>query len=77
MFVRDGFLLAGVGAVLGLAAASGLTRMMSSLLFGITALDPVTHAMAAAVIISTAVLASYIPARRTTLVDPVDALRTE
>ena len=77
MFVRHGLLLAGIGAALGLAAAAGLTRLMSSLLFGVTALDPGTYAGVAAILIAAAALASYFPARRATAVDPIDALRAE
>jgi putative ABC transport system permease protein len=77
MFVRHGLLLAGIGATLGLAAAAGLTRLMSSLLFGVTALDPATYAGVAALLIAAAALASYLPARRATAVDPVEALRAE
>ncbi len=77
MFVRQGLLLAGIGAVLGLAAAAGLTRLMSSLLFKTTALDPLTYALVSALLIMAAALASYFPARRATAVDPVEALRTE
>ena len=77
MFVRHGLLLAGVGAALGLVAAAGLTRLMSSMLFGITALDPVTYAVVSTLLIAAAVLASYLPARRAIAVDPVQALRAE
>ena len=77
MFVRQGLLLAGIGAVLGLVAAAGLTRLMSSLLFETTALDPPTYAVVSAFLIVAAALASYVPARRATAVDPVEALRTE
>ncbi len=77
MFVRHGLLLAGIGAVLGLGAACGVTRLMSSLLFGITPLDPATYAMVSMLLIGAAALASYLPARRATAVDPVDALRSE
>jgi predicted permease len=77
MFVRHGLLLAGIGAALGLAAASGVTRLMSSLLFGITALDPATYAVVSALLIAAAALASYLPARRATAVDPVRALRSD
>jgi len=77
MYVRHGVLLAGVGAVVGLAAAAGLTRLMSSLLFGVTALDPATYAAVTAVLIIAAVLASYLPARRAMAIDPVEALRAE
>ena len=77
MFVRHGLLLAGIGALFGLAAAAGLTRLMSSLLFGVGALDPVTYAVVVAILIAAAALASYFPARRATAVDPVQALRAE
>jgi putative ABC transport system permease protein len=77
MFVRQGLLLAVVGAALGLIAAAGLTRLMSSLLFKTAALDPVTYAVVSGVLILAAALASYFPARRATAVDPVEALRTE
>jgi predicted permease len=77
MFVRQGLLLAAVGALLGLVAAAGLTRLMSSLLFKTAALDPITYAAVSAILIAAAALASYFPARRATAVDPVEALRTE
>jgi predicted permease len=77
MFVRHALLLAGVGAALGLVAAVGLTRMMSSLLFGVTALDPLTYAAVSVLLMAAAVLASYLPARRAMAVDPVEALRAE
>lgn len=76
-FVRQGLLLAGVGAALGLASAAGLTRLMSSLLFGVTPLDPLTYAAVSALLIGAAALASYFPARRATVIDPVQALRAE
>jgi predicted permease len=77
MFVRQGLWLAGIGAALGLVAAAGLTRLMSSLLFGVTALDPVTYAAVSALLIVAGVLASYLPARRAIALDPVQALRAE
>lgn len=77
MFVRQGLLLAAVGAGIGLIAAAGLTRLMSSLLFKTAALDPATYAAVSVLLIAAAALASYVPARRTTDVDPVEALRTE
>jgi predicted permease len=77
MFVRQGLLLAGIGAIIGLGAAAGLTRLMSSLLFGVAALDPVTYVGVAAILIAAAALASYLPARRATRVDPLDALRAD
>jgi putative ABC transport system permease protein len=77
MFVRYGLWLAGIGAAVGLVAAAGLTRLMSSLLFGVTGLDPVTYAAVSALLIMAGVLASYLPARRAIAVDPVEALRAE
>jgi ABC-type antimicrobial peptide transport system permease subunit len=76
-YVREGLQLAGVGAALGLLAAAGLTRLMSSLLFGVKALDPLTYAGVSALLICAAVLASYLPARRAVAIDPVQALRAE
>ncbi|MBI4907356.1 MAG: ABC transporter permease [Acidobacteria bacterium] len=77
MFVRYGLSLAGIGVAIGLAAAAGLTRLMSSLLFGISPLDPLTYVAVPVVLVAAAVLASYLPARRAALVDPVDALKAE
>ena len=77
MFVRQGLRLVGIGAALGLVAAAGLTRLMSSLLFGVTALDPVTYTSVSALLIAAGVLASYLPARRAIAVDPIQALRTD
>ena len=77
MFVRYGLWLTGIGAAVGLVAAAGLTRLMSSLLFGVTGLDPSTYASVSALLIVAGVLASYLPARRAIAVDPVQALRAE
>jgi ABC-type antimicrobial peptide transport system permease subunit len=77
MFVRHGLALAGIGIVVGLAAAATLTRLMSTLLFGITPLDPVTYVAVAVVLTTATVLASYVPARRAASVDPVEALTVE
>ncbi|HEX5227034.1 MAG TPA: ABC transporter permease [Bryobacteraceae bacterium] len=77
VFVRQGLLLAGIGAVLGLGAAAGLTRLMSSLLFGVKALDPLTYSAVSVILIVAAMLASYLPARRAIAIDPVEALRAE
>ncbi len=77
LFVCHGLLLAAIGAAFGLAAAVGLTRLMKSLLFGITPLDPATYGAVTVVLVAAATLASYFPARRATRVDPVEALRVE
>ncbi|HEV2424471.1 MAG TPA: hypothetical protein VGZ29_06565 [Terriglobia bacterium] len=70
-------MLAGAGIACGLAAAFALMRLMASLLFKVTAVDPVTYLAASAGLIVTALLASYLPARRTASVDPHEALRLE
>jgi predicted permease len=76
-FMRHGLLLAGIGAAVGLVAAVGLTRLMSSLLFGVSPLDPVTYTAVSALLIAAALLASYLPTRRALAVDLVQALRAE
>ncbi len=77
MFVQRGLVLTGIGAAIGLGAAISLTRLMKSLLFGISPLDPVTYAGVPFVLVTAALLASYLPARRAAAVDPVEALRAE
>jgi putative ABC transport system permease protein len=77
MFVRHGLGLVGAGVVIGLAASAGLTRLMSSLLFGIGPLDPTTYVVVPLVLVITTMLASYLPARRAAGVDPVNALKAE
>ncbi len=77
MFVRSALLLTGVGVAIGLGAATALMRLMRTLLFGISPLDPVTFIAVPVVVVAAAALASYLPARRTTAVDPVVALRAE
>ncbi len=69
--------LVGVGMAVGLAGAAGLTQLMKSLLFGVTALDPVTYAAVCAMLVITAFAAGYLPARRVTRIDPMRALREE
>jgi predicted permease len=77
MVLRQGLELAVVGVVLGLAGAYALTRVMSSLLFNVSATDAMTFALVPVVLIATAALASYLPALRATRVDPIVALRDE
>jgi putative ABC transport system permease protein len=77
LFVRQGALLAVAGIGCGMVAAALLTRSMSSLLFGVSALDPLTYVAVAIALGGTAVLASYLPARRVARVDPAVALRWE
>jgi len=75
--VRRGLILAGIGMTLGLGGAAAVTRLMRSLLFGISPLDPITFAVVPIVLAAAAVLASYLPARRAATVDPVETLRAE
>jgi ABC-type antimicrobial peptide transport system permease subunit len=69
--------MSSVGVLSGLLAAFVATRLLSSLLFGITARDPFTLASAAALLVVTTLLASYLPARRASSVDPIAVLRAE
>lgn len=77
MFIGHGLTLAAIGVICGLAAAAALTRVMSSLLFEVQAIDPFTYGLVSVGLIAAAMLASYVPAVRATNVDPVDALRAE
>jgi putative ABC transport system permease protein len=75
MVLKQGLLLSGIGIAIGLAAAFALTRLMSSMLFGIGPLDLRTFALAPMVFLAVALFASYLPARRATKVSAVEALR--
>jgi predicted permease len=77
LVVRQGMQLAVAGILLGLAGAAGLTRVMDSLLFGVSATDPVTFGAVPALLAAVAFAAIVIPARRATRVDPMVALREE
>jgi predicted permease len=77
MFVGHGVRLAAIGIACGLAAAVALTRVMSSLLFDVRAIDPLTYGAVSLGLVAAAVLASAVPARQAATVDPVDALRAE
>jgi hypothetical protein len=77
MFVRHALALAGIGMVIGLGAAMALTRLMASQLFGVSPLDPPTYVAVAAVLTIAAALASYLPARRASVVNPVEVLKAE
>lgn len=77
MFVRSAMLLTAIGVVIGLGAAAALVRLMKTLLFGISPLDPLTFIVVPLILAAAAALASYLPARRAAGVDPVEALRAE
>jgi predicted permease len=77
MFIRHGLILTGIGAAFGLVAAAIVMRLMSSLLFHVNPVDPVTYAAVTLGLVFTAFIASYLPSRRAATVDPVEALRAE
>ena len=77
MFLRHGLALAATGIVLGIVIAVVLTRVMAAFLFGVGPLDPITYAVVSAVLAAIALLATYLPARRASRVDPIMALRTD
>jgi predicted permease len=77
MFVEHGLRLVGIGVVCGIAAAVALTRLMASLLFEVSPVDPVTYVAVSVVLAGAAWLATYVPARRATGIEPVEALRVE
>jgi predicted permease len=74
-FLRQGLVLTGIGVALGLLASFGLSRVLASLLYGVSATDPVTFSATAALLVGVSLLATWLPARRASRVDPVEALR--
>jgi predicted lysophospholipase L1 biosynthesis ABC-type transport system permease subunit len=77
MVVRDGMRLAGMGVAAGLLLAAAATRLMASLLFDVSPLDPVTFGAMSLVFVAVALVASWLPARRAAMADPKVALRAE
>ncbi len=77
MFVSRGLMLTGVGLIVGLVAAAALMRLMSSLLFGVNPFDPITYAVVVAGLGLVGLVATWLPARRATRIDPMSALRAE
>jgi ABC-type antimicrobial peptide transport system permease subunit len=77
LIVKQGMGLTLIGAMIGLMLAVGVTRLLTSLLYGVTPTDPTTFAGVVLFVIGVAVIACYLPARRATKVDPMMALRRE
>ena len=77
MVIKQGLALAALGALIGLAAAGALSRLMSNFVFGVKTIDPLTYGVTAVTLVLVAVCACYIPARRAAKVDPMVALRCE
>jgi putative ABC transport system permease protein len=77
LVLKEGVVVAAAGVALGLAGAAALSRVMTTLLFGITARDPLTFALGGGTLLVVALFASYVPAIRATRVEPVIALRAE
>jgi predicted permease len=77
MFLRHAALLSGIGIAVGLAGAFGLTRLMSSLLFDVSPADPLTYGLVSVLLVGIALVASYVPARRASGIDPTEALHWE
>jgi len=77
LVLRQGMLLAGIGLLVGLAGALAVTRVVSSLLFGVQPTDPATFAAVGLFMLAVALVACVVPARRATRVDPLVALRLD
>ena len=77
MFVRSGLQLAGIGMTVGIGVALAVSRFLASLLFGVSPFDPVTYAAVAVALGGVALVATWLPARQASMVEPAIALRSE
>jgi ABC-type antimicrobial peptide transport system permease subunit len=77
LFVKYGLILGSIGTLIGIVGAIGATRLMTSLLYEVSPLDPLTYVLVGAIVIAAAGLASYLPARRAAAADPLIALRSD
>ena len=77
LILRQGMTLVAIGVVAGLAASIGLTRLMATLLYGVSATDPITFLALSITLLSVAFVACWLPARRASAVDPIVALHAE
>jgi len=77
LVLRGGLTLVAAGLIVGVVAGALASRVLASTLYGVDPLDPSTFAGVAAMLVTVGVVASYVPARRATLVDPIAALRSE
>jgi putative ABC transport system permease protein len=77
MFLRQGLSLTAIGITLGIGVALAVARVVSSLLFGVSPTDPMTYAAVSGTLIAVALVATYLPARRASRVDPIVALRAD
>jgi ABC-type antimicrobial peptide transport system permease subunit len=77
LVVRGGLRFAGIGVAIGVPISAGLSRVMRGLVFGVTPTDPISFVLGALTLLAVAVLASWVPARRASTVEPMEVLRGE
>ena len=77
MVIKKGMTMVGVGVILGAAVSIGASRLMENMIYGVSAIDPITFLGVPGVLCVVALLATYLPARRAASIDPMRALRSE